>query len=87
MKIRLKEQKQTYKLLNEISGKNKAKTDIPFLDKLPQCDVDKNLQIAEALNDHFVNIAGKITQNIPRSAPPDFKSVDYSMYLSVITEN
>ena len=63
--------RQTYKLLNDISGKTKSKTNIPFLDNMAKCtDSENNLHIADAFNEHFVNIAESITKDIPKVAPP-----------------
>ena len=80
--------RQTYKLLNDISGKTKSKTNIPFLDNMAKCtDSENNLHIADAFNEHFVNIAESITKDIPKVAPPVVKEMDYSMFLSEVTEN
>ena len=63
--------RQTYKLLNDISGKTKSKTSVPFLDSMPKCKESENkLQIAKTFNDYFINIAESITKDIPQVEPP-----------------
>ena len=36
-------------------------------------DSENNLHIADAFNEHFVNIAESITKDIPKVAPPVVK--------------
>ena len=68
--------------------KTNSKTNTPFLDNMAKCtDSENNLHIADAFNEHFVNIAESITKDIPKVAPPVVKEMDYSMFLSEVTEN
>ena len=79
--------RQTYKLLNEIKGKQKNTHNVPCLDVIKADDNEpSDIDIAEAFNDHFTSIVEKIIQNLPPSEEIKISRVEKSMYLFAATE-
>ena len=79
----IRDSRQTFKLLNEIRGKQEVSISLPIL---TSCTTDSNhspsqSDIAETFNRHFITIGEKVQKDLPSLSPLLPDSVSHSMVL------
>ena len=77
--------RQTYKLLNDLSGKSQVSRNIPIL-KSSNGLIATNDEIANSFNDYFADIGKKIASKIPSAPLKSIKCNNKSMFLYKTTE-
>ena len=81
--------RQTFKLLNELSGKHLVNNAVP---KLSSCLSDtapnsSNLQVAEKFNEFFASIGKNIQRSIPSEAVTPLTDVNMSLRVYPVSDN
>ena len=79
--------KQTYKLLNDLSGKNIYDANVPILESCQQHSVTPStFDVAERFNVFFSEIGTQLKKDMDCLPLPPLKQVGHSMFLYQVTE-